>query len=130
MTGSDGHIASVFPEWYKAVPERWSVATQKTPSCNGASHCTGGITSWFTGIAMVMMLMISCIHACTIVSRIWVHEVVQVQYSRLQSVGTWMYDDLCWVSFSFEAGVGVPSSCNFQAPTVVLAIGELSQSVP
>ncbi|CAE6914300.1 gsdA [Symbiodinium natans] len=28
--GSDGHIASVFPEWYKAVPERWSTATQKT----------------------------------------------------------------------------------------------------
>ncbi|CAE7364490.1 pgl, partial [Symbiodinium necroappetens] len=30
--GSDGHIASVFPEWYKAVPDRWSMATQKKRS--------------------------------------------------------------------------------------------------
>lgn len=27
--GSDMHIASIFPEWYQAAPERWAEATQK-----------------------------------------------------------------------------------------------------
>jgi len=29
--GSDMHIASVFPEWYQALPERWVAATRKSP---------------------------------------------------------------------------------------------------
>mmetsp|Transcript_30816 Transcript_30816/g.89058 ORF Transcript_30816/g.89058 Transcript_30816/m.89058 type:complete len:795 (-) Transcript_30816:112-2496(-) len=28
--GQDLHIASVFPEWYRAAPERWAEATRKT----------------------------------------------------------------------------------------------------
>ena len=28
--GGDGHIASVFPEWYQSEPERWAQAIQKS----------------------------------------------------------------------------------------------------
>lgn len=27
--GGDGHIASVFPEWYQSVPDRWQQLIQK-----------------------------------------------------------------------------------------------------
>ena len=49
------------------------------------------------------------------------HETIGLspgEYSRLQKVGTWMKDDVCWLSFFLWFGIGGGTCSNFLASTV------------